>query len=101
MYLINFQANVTSSVIQCYTDLVKQITVAIHHEEERCQYLSSQAKIMLAVHDEVAAMPEGKGTCHLRVQKYICLIMIVSLDYRVNQLRLKKNDLEFLELNKK
>lgn len=52
------RANVTSSVIQCYTDLVKQITVAIHHEEERCQYLSSQAKIMLAVHDEVAAMPE-------------------------------------------
>uniref|UniRef100_K1Q0G7 GATOR complex protein NPRL3 n=1 Tax=Magallana gigas TaxID=29159 RepID=K1Q0G7_MAGGI len=52
------RANVTSSVIQCYTDLVKQITVAIHHEEERCQYLSSQAKIMLAIHDEVAAMPE-------------------------------------------
>lgn len=66
--LFNFQANVTSSVIQCYTDLVKQITVAIHHEEERCQYLSSQAKIMLAVHDEVAAMPEGEGTCHFRVQ---------------------------------
>lgn len=64
MYLFNFQANVTSSVIQCYTDLVKQITVAIHHEEERCQYLSSQAKIMLAIHDEVAAMPEGEGTCH-------------------------------------
>lgn len=67
-YLFNFQANVTSSVIQCYTDLVKQITVAIHHEEERCQYLSSQAKIMLAVHDEVAAMPEGEVTCHFRVQ---------------------------------
>ncbi|XP_061182292.1 GATOR1 complex protein NPRL3-like [Saccostrea echinata] len=55
------RANVTSSVIQCYTDLVKQITVAIHHEEGRCQYLSSQAKIMLSVHDEVAAMPEDSA----------------------------------------
>ncbi|XP_048759621.2 GATOR complex protein NPRL3-like [Ostrea edulis] len=55
------RANVTSSVIQCYTDLVKQITVAIHHEEGRCQYLTSQAKIMLSIHDEVAALPEDSG----------------------------------------
>lgn len=61
--MLIFQANVTSSVINCYTDLVKQITVAIHHEEERCQYLSSQAKIMLSIHDEVAAMPEGETSC--------------------------------------
>ncbi|OWF39378.1 Nitrogen permease regulator 3-like protein [Mizuhopecten yessoensis] len=37
---------------------MKQLTVAVHYEERRRHYLSQQAKIMLGVHDEVAAMPE-------------------------------------------
>ncbi|XP_052227787.1 GATOR complex protein NPRL3-like isoform X2 [Dreissena polymorpha] len=45
-------------VVSCYQDLAKQITVALKHEERRCQYLSTQAKIMATVHDEVASMPE-------------------------------------------
>ncbi|KAJ8317878.1 hypothetical protein KUTeg_002969 [Tegillarca granosa] len=52
------KSNVSPSVVGCYTDLAKQLTVAVHHEERKRQYLSSQAKIMLSVHDEVAAMPE-------------------------------------------
>jgi len=39
------------------------LTVALRHEERRCQYLSTQAKIMATVHDEVASLPEGKFIC--------------------------------------
>ncbi|KAK3090338.1 hypothetical protein FSP39_011028 [Pinctada imbricata] len=39
-------------------NIVFALRVAIHHEEGRCQYLSTQAKIMISVHDEVAALPE-------------------------------------------
>ena len=57
MYL--FQSSVTSSIINCYHDLIKQLTVAIQYEEKRRLYLSQEAKIMLAVHDEIASLPEG------------------------------------------
>ncbi|KAH3779850.1 hypothetical protein DPMN_157658 [Dreissena polymorpha] len=55
-----FQAIHGPWVVSCYQDLAKQITVALKHEERRCQYLSTQAKIMATVHDEVASMPEGR-----------------------------------------
>ena len=29
------------SIVSCYQDLAKQITVALKHEERRCQYLST------------------------------------------------------------
>ena len=45
------------SIVACYQDLAKQITVALKHEE-RCQYLSTQAKIMTTVHDDIATLPE-------------------------------------------
>ena len=42
----------------CYQDLAKQVTVALKHGERRCQYLSTQAKIMTTVHDDIATLPE-------------------------------------------
>ena len=47
------------SIVACYQDLAKQITVALKHEERRCQYLSTQAKIMTTVHDDISTLPEG------------------------------------------
>ncbi|XP_041362613.1 GATOR complex protein NPRL3-like isoform X2 [Gigantopelta aegis] len=52
------KAEVSTSVNDSYLELAKQLTVAIGHEERRCQYLSLQAKIMMAANDEVAALPE-------------------------------------------
>ncbi|XP_069125452.1 GATOR1 complex protein NPRL3-like [Argopecten irradians] len=56
--ILALKAHLNLSVINCYHDLMKQLTVAVHYEERRRHYLSQQAKIMLGVHDEVAAMPE-------------------------------------------
>ncbi|KAK3579485.1 hypothetical protein CHS0354_028302 [Potamilus streckersoni] len=52
------KSSASSSVVDCFHNLAKQLSVALKHEEKRCQYLSSQAKIMTAVHDDVAALPE-------------------------------------------
>lgn len=41
------RATVPESVVNCYQELAKQITVAIAHEEKRCQYLTIQAKVSL------------------------------------------------------
>ena len=46
------------SIVSCYQDFAKQITMALKHEERRCQYLSTQAKIMTTVHDDIATLPE-------------------------------------------
>ena len=46
------------SIAAFYQDLAKQITVALKDEERRCQYLSTQAKIMTTVHDDIATLPE-------------------------------------------
>ena len=32
--------------------------MALKHEERRCQYLSTQVKIMTTVQDEIATLPE-------------------------------------------
>ena len=47
-------------IVSCYQDLAKQLNVALKHEEKRCQYLSTQAKIMAKEHEEVPSLPEGK-----------------------------------------
>ena len=46
------------SIVACYQDLAEQITVALKHEARRCQYLSTQARIMTKVHDDIATLPE-------------------------------------------
>jgi hypothetical protein len=57
--LVYLQASVDQSVVNCYFDLVKQLTAAVKYEEARRQYLSSQAKIMISIHDEMTSLPEG------------------------------------------
>ncbi|XP_060579018.1 GATOR1 complex protein NPRL3-like [Ruditapes philippinarum] len=49
-------------IVSCYQDLAKQLSVALKHEEKRCQYLSTQAKIMTKEHEEVPSLPEDMLT---------------------------------------
>ena len=41
-----------------HQDFAKHITLALKHEERICQYLSTQAKILTTVHDDIATLPE-------------------------------------------
>jgi hypothetical protein len=52
------RANIVDSAIDCYTDLAKEIIVAICHEEKRVGYLSSQSKTIRAVFDHIQSEPE-------------------------------------------
>ncbi|MPC18684.1 Nitrogen permease regulator 3-like protein [Portunus trituberculatus] len=52
------KATINHDVVNCYHDLSKRLGIALRHEEYRCQFLSSQAKIMLAAHDEATQLPE-------------------------------------------
>ena len=53
------QADVDSSVCECYHDLCEKISTALKHEELRCGYFSTERQTMLAVHDEVSELPEA------------------------------------------
>ncbi|XP_077979856.1 GATOR1 complex protein NPRL3-like isoform X2 [Glandiceps talaboti] len=61
------QGDVVQSVVHCYHDLSKRLSLALRHEERRCGYLSNQAKIMLSVHDEIAALPEDMAESPFRM----------------------------------
>lgn len=52
------RANADDSVINCMHNLSRRIAIALQHEERRCQYLTREAKLMLAVQDEVTTMTE-------------------------------------------
>ncbi|KAM6957665.1 GATOR1 complex protein NPRL3 isoform 3-T3 [Aplochiton taeniatus] len=52
------RANADPSVISCMHNLSRRIAIALQHEERRCQYLTREAKLMLAMQDEVTTMPE-------------------------------------------
>ena len=41
-----------------HQDFAKQITMALKHETRRCQCLSTQAKILTTVHDDIATLPK-------------------------------------------
>uniref|UniRef100_A0A673GN62 GATOR complex protein NPRL3 n=1 Tax=Sinocyclocheilus rhinocerous TaxID=307959 RepID=A0A673GN62_9TELE len=56
------RANADASVINCMHNLSRRIAIALQHEERRCQYLTREAKLMLAVQDEVTTMTETDGT---------------------------------------
>ncbi|XP_070294997.1 GATOR1 complex protein NPRL3 isoform X2 [Salvelinus sp. IW2-2015] len=56
------QANADPSVISCMHNLSRRIAIALQHEERRCQYLTREAKLMLAVQDEVTNMTETDGS---------------------------------------
>ncbi|XP_033887677.2 GATOR complex protein NPRL3-like isoform X4 [Acipenser ruthenus] len=53
------RANADPSVISCMHNLSRRIAIALQHEEHRCQYLTREAKLMLAIQDEVTTMAEG------------------------------------------
>ncbi|XP_019721871.1 GATOR1 complex protein NPRL3 [Hippocampus comes] len=51
-------ANADPSVISCMQNLSRRIAIALQHEERRCQYLTREAKLMLAVQDEITTVTE-------------------------------------------
>nr|XP_036857663.1 GATOR complex protein NPRL3 isoform X4 [Manis javanica] len=55
------QANADPSVINCLHNLSRRIATALQHEEHRCQYLTREAKLILALQDEVSAMADTNG----------------------------------------
>uniref|UniRef100_UPI0037E9159A GATOR1 complex protein NPRL3 isoform X2 n=1 Tax=Semicossyphus pulcher TaxID=241346 RepID=UPI0037E9159A len=58
------RANADPSVISCMHNLSRRIAIALQHEERRCQYLTREAKLMLAVQDEITTMTETDGSPH-------------------------------------
>ncbi|XP_061761042.1 GATOR complex protein NPRL3 isoform X1 [Nerophis ophidion] len=52
------RANADPSVINCMHNLSRRIAIALQHEERRCQYLTREAKLMLAVQDEITTVTE-------------------------------------------
>uniref|UniRef100_A0A3P8SWS1 GATOR complex protein NPRL3 n=1 Tax=Amphiprion percula TaxID=161767 RepID=A0A3P8SWS1_AMPPE len=55
------RANADPSVISCMHNLSRRIAIALQHEERRCQYLTREAKLMLAVQDEITTMTENES----------------------------------------
>lgn len=55
------QANADPSVINCLHNLSRRLATVLQHEERRCQYLTREAKLILALQDEVSAMADGEG----------------------------------------
>ncbi|XP_041318257.1 GATOR complex protein NPRL3 isoform X4 [Pyrgilauda ruficollis] len=53
------RANADPSVISCLHNLSRRIAIVLQHEERRCQYLTREAKLILAIQDEVSAMSEA------------------------------------------
>ncbi|XP_005726029.1 GATOR1 complex protein NPRL3 isoform X2 [Pundamilia nyererei] len=53
------RANADPSVISCMHNLSRRIAIALQHEERRCQYLTREAKLMLAVQEEITTTENG------------------------------------------
>ncbi|KAG7246488.1 hypothetical protein CRUP_027743, partial [Coryphaenoides rupestris] len=58
----SLQANAEPALISSVHRLSQRVAVALQHEEHRCQYLTRQAKLMLAVQDEVSSITETNGS---------------------------------------
>ncbi|XP_030592090.1 GATOR1 complex protein NPRL3 isoform X4 [Archocentrus centrarchus] len=56
------RANADSSVISCMHNLSRRVAIALQHEERRCQYLTREAKLMLAAQEEITTMTETDGS---------------------------------------
>ncbi|RUS89760.1 hypothetical protein EGW08_002463, partial [Elysia chlorotica] len=61
------RANLPESVITCYQELAQQLSVAITCEEKRCEYLTREAKIMLAAYDEASVNGDDDLVSAMRV----------------------------------
>ncbi|KAM5152053.1 GATOR1 complex protein NPRL3 isoform 2-T2 [Mantella aurantiaca] len=55
------RANADPSVINCLHNLSRRIAIILQHEERRCHYLTREAKLILAIQDEVSTMSENGG----------------------------------------
>lgn len=53
------RANADPSVISCLHNLSRRIATVLQHEERRCQYLTREAKLILALQDEVSAVADA------------------------------------------
>lgn len=53
-------------MINCLHNLSRRIATVLQHEERRCQYLTREAKLILALQDEVSAVADGE-CCRLRI----------------------------------
>lgn len=60
LLLCCLQATADASVISCLHTLSRRIAIVLQHEERRCQYLTREAKLILAIQDEVSAMSESE-----------------------------------------
>uniref|UniRef100_A0A915KGT7 GATOR complex protein NPRL3 n=1 Tax=Romanomermis culicivorax TaxID=13658 RepID=A0A915KGT7_ROMCU len=49
--------NARRSVVQSYQDLSKRIAIALKHEENRCQYLTSESKTMMDCIEDMQSPP--------------------------------------------
>ncbi|KAM9780154.1 GATOR1 complex protein NPRL3 isoform 1-T1 [Neosynchiropus ocellatus] len=56
------RANADPSVISCMHNLSRRIAIALQHEERRCHYLTREAKLMLAIQDEITTVTETDGS---------------------------------------
>lgn len=54
------QANADPSVIECLHNLSRRIATVLQHEERRCQYLTREARLILALQDEVSTVADGE-----------------------------------------
>lgn len=55
------KANASHDIVNFYHDFTHKIAIALSSEENRCNYLSYELKIMLRAHDDTVAMPEDIG----------------------------------------
>ncbi|XP_039079330.1 GATOR complex protein NPRL3 isoform X1 [Hyaena hyaena] len=56
------RANADPSVINCLHSLSRRIATVLQHEERRCQYLTREAKLILALQDEVPAVADANDS---------------------------------------
>uniref|UniRef100_A0A8D2DJY2 Uncharacterized protein n=1 Tax=Sciurus vulgaris TaxID=55149 RepID=A0A8D2DJY2_SCIVU len=52
-------ANDDPSVINCLHTLSGRIATVLQHEERRCQYLTRECRMILALQDEVSAVADA------------------------------------------
>uniref|UniRef100_A0A8D2AEQ4 Uncharacterized protein n=1 Tax=Sciurus vulgaris TaxID=55149 RepID=A0A8D2AEQ4_SCIVU len=57
------RANDDPSVINCLHTLSRRIAMVLQHEECRCQYLTRESKMILALQDEVSAVADANEAC--------------------------------------
>lgn len=59
VYCQLLQTSAGQDIVKLYLNLVKQIGIALIHEERRCGYLSEQKKIMWKILDEHPSLSDG------------------------------------------